>query len=73
MHLRDVHIGALKSNSQSLNDSSFDSKVAFRRTVISRIRDIILCPGFRNVVYKYLALLSALHRYEISSVRGDIL
>jgi hypothetical protein len=73
MHLRDVHIGARKSNSQSLNDWSFLNKVAFRRTIISRIWDIISCPGFPIVVHKYSALPSTLHRCEQSFLCGGYL
>jgi len=49
----------------SLNDSSFLNKVAFHRTVISRIWDIISYPGFPIVVYQYSALLLSAHSIVI--------
>jgi len=47
MHSGDVHISTPKSKSRTFHSSSFLDNVAFRRTIISRIWDIISCPGFQ--------------------------
>jgi len=48
MHLRDGHIGARKSNSHGLNDSSFPREVAFHHHSLVSVGVIPFCVGSNN-------------------------